>query len=335
MARGQYKLEDELMARAKVWAALPAADRRRLAIRGAQSHDQHLLWSLTEAYVVLHGRSGKRVSPNTLSSYRRGVETLIDHWAGLSLLQPPSDAGQSYLDDLIGEGLRPGSIKTRLAAASRLYQALCWSGATEVAPFVGMQKPVLGEDSGDAYSDAELRDLLEVASSMEQALLLLSAHGGLRASELVAIRWADVDLGKAALRVRAQRSRPSRSVMLSSSLGGALAEHLEVAQTEPNRVRNTHVLAFGDVSTARYHLKTLCDRAWGHDYVRLPHGRRSKLPRNYMPVRSLRAHCRRKLYRATHDRQMVAFHLGDARKGALPKLTREERARLASEVRSW
>lgn len=193
------------------------------------------LWTLTEAYIVLHGRSGAHVSPHTIENYERGTRKLLEHWQGENLLRPSGDAPLRFVRELEEEGLAPGSINVRLASARTLHKALRWAGATEAAPFADVKAPrdpTPAEEKRQAYSDEAIEELVKYASTPDRVLILLAAHGGLRISEILALKWTDVDLAGGTLKVSRGKGGKRRTVHLSAALAAVLEQYQAWSPTD-------------------------------------------------------------------------------------------------------
>jgi len=68
------------------------------------------------------------------------------------------------------------------------------------------------------YTQEEVGRLLAAATPDDEILVLLGAHAGLHASEMAALRWADVDLATRHLVVASGKGGKRRTVGLSRSL---------------------------------------------------------------------------------------------------------------------
>jgi integrase/recombinase XerC len=97
--------------------------------------------------------------------------------------------------------------------------------------------------------------LLGVSGPRDRALVLLLAHGGLRAMEALQLQWADVDLGRGVLVVREGKGGKTAGVNMSGRLVGALRELREVNTEEGGEVIG------GSQPGAWKRLKRLADRA--------------------------------------------------------------------------
>ena len=214
--------------RAHTLGRLPEEERRRRAVEACRDKDAAALWALTEAYVVLHGERGAGISPNTLKAYRSSVESFVT-WAtnqAVNLLRAkPADA-LHFVRAQEGQGLKPATLRVRLAGARMLYKALRWAEATEARPFDdvrGAKDHTAPWDKRQPYSEDEMAALLAVAPARDQALLLLCGHAGLRISEALGLTWADVNLPDRALHVRGKGAK-NRRVTIGETLAAALVK---------------------------------------------------------------------------------------------------------------
>jgi len=215
---------DDPLDRAAAWADLPEDERKRRAVAAAHAHHTTELQDLAEAWLTLYGKAGATLSPYTRRNYRHGVRELVDAWAHETLLRPTRNAGALWLRRLEGAGLKPATVQIRLAAARSLYAALRWTGATTADPFEAA-RPARDKtpawERRQPYRQEEIDALLAQATPDEQTLILLASQGGLRVSECLALRHADVSFARRDLVVRGKGQR-QRRVPLSRSLSEAL-----------------------------------------------------------------------------------------------------------------
>jgi integrase/recombinase XerC len=216
--------------RADRWAALPDDARRRQAAAAAARHDVDALIALLEAWLVLHGRKGAHVSPRTLESYRRAARGLLADWRQENLLHPARLAGARWVRNLEARGYQPATVIGFLAGARSLYAALRVSGATDADPFRDVH-PAPNRTPrhlrGKRYKDDVVQRLLRAAVRARHRdaclIVALGAFGGLRASEMVMLRWEDVRLAEDELTVRHGKGGKVRRVAIGASLRTVLA----------------------------------------------------------------------------------------------------------------
>lgn len=209
--------------RAKTWSDLNPEERKRRAVLAVRDQEADTLWSLTEAYLTLHGSSGTAISARTLKAYRWAVNRYLTYAGAqaVNLLRASSSDGVRFVRTVEAEGLSASSTRVQLAGVRLFYAALRWADATQAAPFNDV-KPVREKtaawDKRSPYTHDEVQALLERADERMQALLLLCAHGGLRISEALAVRRADINLDGRELTVRHGKGGKQRRVVIGETL---------------------------------------------------------------------------------------------------------------------
>lgn len=277
------------------WGSVPPEARPARVREALEAGDLEALHALTIHHLTAWGRAGAAVSRHTLRSYRSALRGFLS-WLrrrGLegealarAVLDPTEDLGALYLRHLEERGAKPGTVNARRAALSAFYRALIWARAATRDPFQlapVRRDPVPRHEKRRPYEEHEVRRLLEVASPVERALVLLGAQGGLRVSEAVRLRWEDVELEAARMRVLG-KGRKVATVLIPKGLKEAL-------EALPHR--EGPVLPYATEAKARKALRDLAKRAG--------------VP--YRGFHALRHYCGTYLYRATKDLQTVARHL--------------------------
>lgn len=172
---------------------------RAQAVAAARDRDFAGLWAITEAFLVLRGGRGARVSAHTLTNYRTGVRTFLD-WAGpagVSLLRPGANMGFRYARHLESQKFSPSTVRVRLAGARALYAGLRWAEATDAAPFTDVRAapdPVAPWDKRKPYPPEDVARLLLVAGLQEAVMVVLGSHAGLRPTEMTTVLRKDLHL---------------------------------------------------------------------------------------------------------------------------------------------
>lgn len=228
---------------------------RRLVITAASGRDGAGLWLVFRGYLLNHAKAGS----HTLENRRLGLVRFLT-WAegrGVNLLRPGRDMGLAYVRALEAEGYKPLTVRSRLATAKSFYKALRWSRATTADPFEEVKAPrdpVADWDRREAYEHKTVEAMLGAAGLRDRVLILLLAHGGLRAVEALRLEWADVDLERGVLVVREGKGGKTAGVSMSGRLVGALRE-LRGVNTE-------EVVVIGGSQPGTWkRLKRLADRA--------------------------------------------------------------------------
>lgn len=324
---------------------LSEAALKRHAVKAAAERDEEALWELIEAHITLKGLSGVTTSRHTLRAYRRGLHELLAMWADESLLRPSRDAGPLYVQRLLAGERAPvlaeepreahrgrkakdgplsaATVSLRIAAARSLYDALAWAGATDADPFrdvrIGRAASHAAERFGARYyTEVELIELQAAArDQQESVLLLLGAHAGLRVSEMVALKWADVDLGAGELTVRAGKGNKTAKVDVTPKLAAAL--HAYARTMETGERPREHVLELRSQFGVFNRLQKLCLRAGV----------------TFKGVHALRHSAGTRLYRQTGDLGQVQDHLRHATLDMARHYAKSDRRRLRGNLSDW
>jgi integrase/recombinase XerD len=198
--------------------------------------EEWLSWLATE-----RGRSAL-----TREAYRRDVR---GWWAWLrargttelgAVREPDIEA---YVAELRGRGLAPATVKRTVVAVRSLHRFLAEEGRLPTDPGSDVATPRVPAGLPKALSEAEVEALLAAVvgddpmARRDRAMLEVLYGTGLRISELVGLRLADVDLESALLRAFGKGSK-ERVVPLGRHAVGALYDWLRPGgrpEVEPER----------------------------------------------------------------------------------------------------
>jgi len=314
--------QGEGVGRARSWVDLPEDERRRRAVEACHDHDVAALWELTDAHLTLYGRAGATVSRYTRRNYRQGVAALVNAWREENLLRPRRDVGALWLRTMEEAGLKPSTVTVRLAGARALYAGLRWAGATEADPLRDAHPQrdlVPAWEKRQPYDPEEVERLIAAAHGDDLALVLLGAHAGLRVSEMLTLRWGDVETGRREIVVRKGKGGKPRTVQMSGSLAAALAD-LAVTDGDSRGVRAGYVLSrYGSAFSAWHRLNLVCARAGVE-----PRG-----------VHSLRHAAGTRVVQETQSLEEAARHLGHASIETTRVYAKWSNTRLRATVGEW
>lgn len=264
-----------LQARAERVGLMEPEALRKQGLVAARDMDEQGLWDLFEAYLVLRGGRGARVSDRTLSAYRIYNREFLS-WAGpagMSLLRPRGNQAFAYVRHLEASGKSPSTVRGMLAAVRGLYAALRWAGVTDAAPFTDVRAaadPVPNWQKRKPYSDADILKLLEVADAQEKVIILLGADCGLRATEMTRVYRKDIhlDAEQPYLVVTGKREK-RQEVPLSKRAGMALQKWMLMT---PGYA--PYILTFRTRRSVEDRLIACCERAGVRYEGRHVHGLR-------------------------------------------------------------
>ncbi|OLV20114.1 tyrosine-type recombinase/integrase [Deinococcus marmoris] len=254
------------------WDTLLREKREKTVRKALKSGDIDLLVSLTMHNLLAYGRGGAHTSPHTMRGYTTGVRAYLAYALPLGwkrLTEHDTDLTIGYIRGLERQGMKPGTINSRRSAARALYRALRWANVLEGDPFADTPRAHDTEDKWtkrEAYSREDINALLALADADETRFLLLGAHGALRMSELIGLRWQHIDLLKRVMVVTG-KGRKTATVHLTAALTESLAQ-------VPEEDREGPVLAWQNQKTVRLVLRSLCSRTGVKYEKRHVHGLR-------------------------------------------------------------
>ena len=181
-------------------------------------------------------------SPLTIAAYRRDLRRLVDFLRARrrTLETARLDDLVAHLEALRRNGLGPRSLARGLAAMRGLYKFGRSANLLRENPAALLETPRLPRRLPRALSKRDATALVEspgdasLLAWRDRAMLELLYGSGLRASELVGLRPADVDLQAQILVCRGKRDR-QRMVPIGDAARRALVTYLERAR--PRLVR--------------------------------------------------------------------------------------------------
>ena len=192
---------------------------------------------------INHIEGGRRYSPNTVKSYRRDIDAMLEYLGTDEDSFDPTlltaDDIREWIIHLSDKGLKTTSINRMLSACASMYRYLLREGIVTKNPFTkisSLKTPVRlptfipesrmtsiidePEDSGNSFR--EQRDALVV-------LFLYST--GIRLAELISINRDDFDAGLRELRVRGKGDK-ERIIPIVPQLRERIKEYLRCVNDE-------------------------------------------------------------------------------------------------------
>lgn len=159
---------------------------------------------------------------NSNTNYRSNLKSFL-RWFGGPPHAIERNHVRDYLEYLVDAGLSSSTVGNHLSAIRTTFDKMCYREITLglATPRKPKQKPVI-------LSVQEIRRLLEVARSLRDKLCLgLMYATGMRVSEVVRLRYQDIDFDRGLISVWQGKGRTDRSVTLPQSYRPLLAELCE------------------------------------------------------------------------------------------------------------
>ncbi|OOG49854.1 tyrosine recombinase XerC [Rhodanobacter sp. C01] len=157
----------------------------------------------------------RHASPHTVAGYRRDLAKLLRFMQAQQLTSFDALDANRMRNFIAGEhrgGLAPKSLQRLLSSCRSLFRQLTREGQLASDPLLGVRGPkvrrklpqVLDVDEAGALVETDSGGKLAVR---DRAMLELFYSSGLRLSELVGLRWVDLDLDGGEVRVLGKGSK--------------------------------------------------------------------------------------------------------------------------------
>jgi integrase/recombinase XerC len=182
----------------------------------------------------------RKASPHTLEGYRRDLSKLVRYVESQQLTSFDSLTPHCMRSFIAAEhrgGLSPKSLQRLLSSCRSLFRQLTREGVLAHDPLAGVRGPkvhrklpeVLDVDEATALVEGEADEALGLR---DRAMLELFYSSGLRLSELIGLRWLDLDLDAGEVRVLG-KGRKTRIVPVGRHAVTALRALGEAEGREP------------------------------------------------------------------------------------------------------
>ncbi len=157
---------------------------------------------------VRHLEKERRLSPHTVTAYRRDLNTLINfcekHSANIESVD--SYFIRRFASDSHRKGASPRSVARRLSAVRGFFGYLMRTGVVSVNPAINIQAPKPSRRLPATLDADEVASLLKIStedalSIRDRAILELFYSSGLRLAELVSANLVDLDFKDGTVRV--------------------------------------------------------------------------------------------------------------------------------------
>lgn len=179
-----------------------------------------------------HLEAGRR-SPHTIKSYTDGVTSYL-RWCQAAGRVPDlaEDTVTGWVGSMHAQGRAGWTVVSRQAAVRRFSKWLARKDYIPADLLAGLERPRLDEAAVIPLTDAEVRALLATCKGRafhdirDRAAIMLMHETGLRASEVVAMTLADVNLDARLAVIRRGKGGKGRLVRFSPQCCAAFDDYL-------------------------------------------------------------------------------------------------------------
>jgi integrase len=214
-------------------------------------------------------RSGDVYKPSAIRSYEAALRDHVVPRIGRARLGDVQRRDvERIADDLLSEGRDPSTIRNALMPLRVIFRRAVEDGDVAVNPCTHVRLPAVRGRGERIASPEEAERLLAALPERDRPIWATALYAGLRRGELMALRWADVDLANGVIRVeRAYDEKAHVEIEPKSRAGrrtvpivGALRDILVAHKAEQDRADG---LAFGgDTPFQPSNLWRRAQRAW-------------------------------------------------------------------------
>lgn len=228
------------LAAARAWRheALVALDRgimkapTRITLREA-AH----AWLVGVRDGTIRNRSNDPFKPSAVRGYEQALRLrVLPELGRLRLSEVRRNDVQDLVDRLVASGLDPSTVRNTLMPLRAVYRRAVARGEIMINPTTGIQLPAVRGRRDRIASPDEAATLIATVPVTDSAIWATAMYAGLRLGELLALQWADVDLGAGVINVQRAwdpkagviepKSRAGkRAVPIATVLRQALLEH--------------------------------------------------------------------------------------------------------------
>lgn len=222
------------------------------AREGLLTRERMMLGNAAEKWIAgiekgtVRNRSGKKYKPSVLRDYRRDIGICVDVAGARKRLDEIRLQDAQIMSDLLADrGLSDSRIRHVMFCLRALYNWAVPRGYAATNPCHGLSLPAAEENPRERIASVSEATLLTAALQVpDRTAFALACYAGLRAGELLALRWKDIDLDVRSIRIDraidtsegiviAPKSRAAhRNVPIQARLGAVLMDHR--SETDPH-----------------------------------------------------------------------------------------------------
>ena len=189
------------------------------------------------------------LSPNTLAAYRADL-TALARWLAerqVAVVQTSHKDLQHFIESRVLGGARPRSTARQLSSFRRFFRHLVREGTIQEDPTAHIAMPKIGRSLPKSLTEEEVEALLAAPAvhdplgNRDRAMLEVLYATGLRVSELVNLRYGQINLNQGVIRIVGKGNR-ERLIPLGDEAVRWLTEFVRGARDEILLDRQTDYL---------------------------------------------------------------------------------------------
>lgn len=168
----------------------------------------------------------KNYSPNTIRNYNNHFEAFLNNHRNFRPSQITKKQITDYLIDAVRRRKVSASEMNQIVNAVKFFYEKVLNRPRQVYDLPRAKKPF---QLPGIFSQKEVKSILNAAENLKHKCILCVAYaGGLRVSEIVSLKIADIDSERMVINIRQSKGRKDRIVMLSEKLLSIMREYYKV-----------------------------------------------------------------------------------------------------------
>jgi integrase len=165
-------------------------------------------------------RSGEAYKPSAVRAYRQALNhRAIPRLGSKRLTSVTHVLLQDFAEELSADGLSPSSVRNTLLPLRAIFRRAHQRGEVALNPTLKLALPAVRGRRDRIAAPAEVGPLLDALKTGDRAIYATALYAGLRAGELQALQWSDIDLHENLIRVERNWDRQHGFVAPKSDSG--------------------------------------------------------------------------------------------------------------------
>jgi len=178
------------------------------------------VWLAAAVEGAVRTRTGEAYKPSAIRAYRQALNHhVLPALGGRRLTAISHTVVQDFADRLAADGLAASSVRNMVLPLRAIFRRAYARGDVAVNPTVKLALPSVRSQRDRVAAPAEVGPLLDALQPDDRAIYATALYAGLRAGELQALQWDDVDLADNVINVRRNWDRQAGFIAPKSRAG--------------------------------------------------------------------------------------------------------------------
>jgi integrase len=194
------------LAEARAWRQESQVALRKGLLRSpsqATLNDAAAEWLAASETGLVRTRCSEPYKPAAVRAYRQALrQRVLPRLGSKRLTAITHTMLQDFADELSAQGLSPSTVRNTLMPLRAIYRRAHSRGLVAINPTLKLALPAVRGRRDRVAAPTELAALLDALRPADRAVYATALYAGLRAGELQALQWHDIDLNTNLIHVR-------------------------------------------------------------------------------------------------------------------------------------